>query len=166
MEFPSTYQHCRFQADDCLNNTLGNLDIRMIEFGYAPDPFPWDVLDENCDPWFRLYYMPRESAYLQVDDRSVELKSKHLHLIPPRLKFRYDLNYKAPHLWLHFFSEELTQVLPKEVFSIPFDNTDLFTPIIYNMQKERAENSEATLEVNLLCRSLLNGCRKFHRQSW
>ena len=156
MDFPDYNLHRRYHADDCLNNTLGNLDVRMVEIGYTPNASPWLVLGKNCDPWFRLYYMTETSAYLLLQDKRVEIKPGRLYLIPPRLPFQYALSSLAAHVWLHFFSDTLQQALPSEIFSVPFDKMELLQRVMANAVIGAPDTTESTVEVNLLCRMLLN----------
>jgi len=154
-QYSSSQMHFRFQADDYLNNVLGNLDVRLVEIGYTPNPVCWEILGENSDPWFRLYYMPVKSAYLRMKERTAELKPGYLHLIPPRLKFRYDLSSLAPHAWIHFFSNALQQLLPRQIFSVPFQKMETLLDILKCTETKVAGTPASIFKANLLCRNLL-----------
>ncbi|MCQ2396173.1 MAG: AraC family transcriptional regulator [Lentisphaeria bacterium] len=50
----------------------------------------------------------------------------------------------------------MQQILPCEIFSVPFDKTDLLHRLMDNAVIGTPDTTEGTLEVNLLCRMLLN----------
>lgn len=89
------------RRNSLLNRHLNRLTIEVLDHGYFIGTQKWNQYDV-LSPFGRIYYMIRDSGWLETDRGKLDLTPGHMYLIPPYTRVNLRTGYRIEKFYIHF----------------------------------------------------------------
>lgn len=117
-----------------MNIPLESLNFQMLNIGLAQHDADWNW-QNVVSPFTRIYLVTEGCAKLYLPNTVVNLKAKHMYIVPAHTVHSYECTGKFSHYYLHFYEgfKKETDIFDFYDFPVEVDSDNLDEAIFNNM---------------------------------
>lgn len=123
-----------------MNIPIESLNFQILNIGFAQHDADWNW-QNVVSPFTRIYLVTEGCAKLYLPNTVVELKAKHMYIVPAHTIHSYKCTGKFSHYYLHFYEgfKKETDIFDFYDFPVEIDSDKLDEAIFNNMCKLHPE---------------------------
>ena len=92
----------RKQAKPMIQIPIESMNLMMLNVGHAQHNADWNWQDVSS-PFIRIYYVTEGEALLHLPGHNVQLRPRHLYIIPAYTTHSYECHGLFTHYYLHVY---------------------------------------------------------------